>query len=102
MKKQSLLQNSILIIVAIFSFISFVLLPDNVAVQWNTEGISNNVSKTIAVLIPIAVSLFGVSSWKYSLIRYNNNIKFQKLHSAIWGIVSCISIIISILFIIMN
>lgn len=102
MKKQSLLQIFILVAIIILNLISFALLPDNVAVQWNTEGASNYVPKTLAILIPVVVSLFGLLSWKYSAIHYKNIIKFQKIHSMIWGTVSFTGIFISILFIIMN
>lgn len=106
MEKTTFLQITILITVVLLSIISFLVLPDSVAVQWNSEGASNHIPKITAVLIPLVISLFGIASWKYSSARYNVNTetskKFQKIHSAIWGTVSCIGIIISILFMIMN
>jgi len=106
MKKITLLQTLIFTAVLLLSIISFFVLPDSVAVQWNSDGISNNISKMTAILIPFVISLFGIASWKYSSVRYNINIetskKFQIIHSVIWGTVSCIGVIISILFMIMN
>ncbi len=106
MKKITLLQTLIFTAILLLSIISFFVLPDSVAVQWNSDGISNNISKMTAILIPFVISLFGIASWKYSSVRYNINIEtsktFQIIHSVIWGTVSCIGIIISILFMIMN
>lgn len=106
MKKTESIQKTILITIVLFSVISFLVLPDSVAVQWNSDGVSNHISKMTAVLIPLVISLFGISSWKYSSSHYNANIeiskKLQTIHSVIWGTVSCTGIIISILFMIMN
>ncbi|MBD5158969.1 MAG: hypothetical protein HDT23_01815 [Ruminococcus sp.] len=106
MKKISIFQTSIFITIFLLSIISFIVLPDNVAVQWNANGASNYIPKIYAVLIPAVISLFGIASWKYSSIRYNTNIetskKIQTIHSAIWLCFSFTGIIISILFMIMN
>ncbi len=106
MKKTTLLQILIFTAVFLLSIISLLVLPDNVAVQWNSEGVSGHIPKEAAVSIPVVISLFGIASWKYSAVRYNNNIeiskKLQIIHSVIWGTVSCMGIIVSIIFMIMN
>ncbi|MCM1505543.1 MAG: DUF1648 domain-containing protein [Ruminococcus flavefaciens] len=106
MKKIDFIQRIILITVILLSAISFLVLPENVAVQWNYSGANNYIPKFYAVLIPLAISTFGICSWKYSSLRYSRNIKtsdkLQTIHSAIWGTVSLIGIIINILFMIMN
>ncbi|MDE6502601.1 MAG: hypothetical protein K2K02_05625 [Ruminococcus sp.] len=106
MKKTELLQKTIIITVLLLSVISFLVLPESVAVQWDSDGVSNHIPKITAVLIPLVISLFGIASWKYSSVHYNVNIKtsdnLQKIHSVIWGTVSLIGIIINILFMIMN
>lgn len=106
MKKTTLFQIIIFIAVILLGAISLIVLPDSVAVQWDSYGTSNNISKTTAVLIPFLISLFGIASWKYSAVRYRTNIetsqKLQIIHSVIWGTFSCIGVIISVIFIIMN
>lgn len=106
MKKIKILQVLIFTAVLLLSIISFFVLPDSVAVQWNLKGASNYIPKAMALSIPVVISLFGIASWKYSAVRYRKNIetsqKLQIIHSVIWGIVSCTGIIISILFMIMN
>lgn len=105
MKKTDSIQKIILIAVILLSVISFLVLPDNVAVQWNNTGTSNCIPKFYAVLIPLAISTFGICSWKYSSLRYKNtgiSENFQKIHSVIWGTVSCTGIFINVLFMIMN
>ncbi|MDE6781463.1 MAG: hypothetical protein K2J40_08400 [Ruminococcus sp.] len=106
MKKIIFLQKMIILAIALLSVLSFIILPDSVAVQWDSGGASNHVPKITAVLIPLVISLFGIVSWKYSSVKYNINIeaskKFQIIHSVIWGTVSCIGVIISIIFMIMN
>ncbi|MDE7136865.1 MAG: hypothetical protein K2O29_00180 [Ruminococcus sp.] len=106
MKKIKILQALIFTVVLLLSIISFFVLPNSVAVQWNSEGASNHISKAIDISIPVIISLFGIVSWKYSSIRYNANIeaskKLQTIHSVIWGIVSCTGVIINIIFMIMN
>lgn len=100
MKKTDSIQRIILIAVILLSVISFLVLPDNVAVQWNYY-----IPKFYAVLIPLAISTFGICSWKYSSLRYKNtgiSENFQKIHSVIWGTVSCTGIFINVLFMIMN
>lgn len=106
MKKITLLQILIFTVILLLSIISFFVLPDSVAVQWNYHGASNYIPKIYAILIPVVISLFGIYSWKYSSIRYNTNIevskKIQIINSVIWATVSCTGIVISILFMIMN
>lgn len=106
MKKIYSIQRIIIIAIIFLSIISFLILPDNVAVQWNYIGTSNYIPKIYAILIPAVISLFGIISWKYSSLRYSKNIeiskKLQTIHSVIWGTISCTGIIISILFMLMN
>ncbi|MDE5556515.1 MAG: hypothetical protein K2J32_02300 [Ruminococcus sp.] len=106
MKKIKISQILIFSAMLLLSIISYFVLPNSVAVQWNYTGASNYIPKIHAVLIPAVISLFGIYSWKYSFIRYNANIetskKIQIINSVIWATVSCVGIIISILFMIMN
>lgn len=106
MKKTEYIQKSILVSVVILSLISLLVLPESVAVQWNFSQTTNYIPKFYAVLIPLAISTFGICSWKYSSVRYGKNIemsyRIQTIHSVIWCVVSCIGIIINILFMLMN
>ncbi|MDE5861867.1 MAG: hypothetical protein K2H28_06685 [Ruminococcus sp.] len=106
MKKISLFQTAIFITILLLSIISFIVLPDSVAVQWNANGTSNYIPKIFAVMIPAVISLFGIASWKYSSVRYNINIqassKIKTINSVIWICFSFTGIITSILFMIMN
>ncbi|MDE6835241.1 MAG: hypothetical protein K2J39_13490, partial [Ruminococcus sp.] len=105
MKKISLFQTAIFITILFLSIVSFIVLPDSVAVQWNTNGASNYIPKIYAVMIPAVISLFGIVSWKYSSVRYNINIessnKIKNINSVIWIFFSFTGIIINILFMIM-
>lgn len=96
------LQIVILVITVILSIISLCLLPDTVAVQWNSKGVSNYLPRYAASLIPIAVSALCIIGWRNSALRYSDRIevsrKLRIIHSLFWIAFSCIGILLNIVF----
>lgn len=100
------LQVVILVVTIIFSIIGFCLLPDTVAVQWNSEGVSNYLPRYAASLIPIGVSVLCLMAWKNSAVRFSIRMEmsrtFRVLHTLFWIAFSCIGILLNIVFLLNN
>lgn len=100
------LQTLIFIITVMIGITAFCILPDNIAVQWNADGASNYLPKIATVPVSVAVSIFGIISWKYSAVRYRQYIEASKIiktfHISAFSIISCMGIILNAIFMIMN
>lgn len=105
-KKQQFIQIIIFLVTVFFSFINLFLLPDMVAVQWNSGGASNFVSKNLACIIPIGVNLVSLVFWRYSYSKYNMQIesssKIKIIHKIVCTLFSLMGVIINVLFLTMN
>ncbi len=101
-EKQQIIQIAIFFATVIFSFVNLFLLPDIVAVQWNSGGASNLLPKNSACIIPIGVNLVSLAFWRYSYRKYNVQIetskKFRVVHQVGCTLFSLLGLIINILF----
>lgn len=56
-------QFSVLLATIFLSTVSFIALPDTVAVQWDGAAATNYMAKPLAVLIPVAVCILFIILW---------------------------------------
>lgn len=104
--KQQIIQITIFLATVILSFINFFLLPDIVAVQWNSTGASNFISKNFACIIPIIVNLISLVFLRYFYSKYNLQIETSKKFRVVYRVgstlLSVVGLIINILFLLLN
>lgn len=105
-RKQQIIQITIFLATVIFSFINLILLPDIIAVQWNSNGASNYLSKNLACIIPIGVNLVSLVFWRYSYNKYDVQIeassKFRFVHQVGCILFSVMGVIMNALFLMLN
>ncbi len=96
MKNKKIYQIVVISITFVTSILACIVLPDQIAVQWNLGGVSNYMSKYLAAILSLVDCIAMIMAW-------NGNIRKDKGYPDIfWRILSCIGIMMNLLFIILN